>query len=44
MIRYLLDTDTASFLMKQYDPKLTQRFNQLSNNDWGLGHIGDHVW
>jgi tRNA(fMet)-specific endonuclease VapC len=39
MIRYLFDTDTASFLMKQYNPKLTHRFNQLTKEDWAISAI-----
>ena len=39
MIQYLLDTDIASFLMKQYNPMLTHRFRQLSEEDWAISAI-----
>jgi tRNA(fMet)-specific endonuclease VapC len=39
MIRYLLDTDTSSYIMRRFSPQLMRRFNQLSSDDWAISAI-----
>jgi tRNA(fMet)-specific endonuclease VapC len=39
MIRYLLDTDTASYVLKRRNPVLRQRVLALPRNDWAISAI-----
>ncbi len=39
MIRYLLDTDTCSYIAKRSQPSVLNRFAQLSSEDWAISAI-----
>ncbi len=39
MTRYLLDTDTVSFVMRKYDQRLVDRFLRTPKGDWAISSI-----